>query len=95
VNAFFLFKDAVWLGASYRSGLNLWEKPEWESGTFKKNAVVGMVEMYFAKKYRLGYAYDYSLSDLGDYTNGTHEISLGFVIGNNKKVTAMPTPRYF
>ena len=95
VNAFFLFKDAVWLGASYRSGLNLWEKPEWESSTFKKNAVVGMVEMYFAKKYRLGYAYDYSLSDLGDYTNGTHEISLGFVIGNNKKVTAMPTPRYF
>ena len=95
VNAFFLFKDAFWLGASYRSGLNLWQKPEWESGSFKKNAVVGVVEMFFAKKYRLGYAYDYSLSDLGDYTNGTHEISLGFIINSNKKVTAMPTPRYF
>ena len=95
LNAFFLFKDAVWLGASYRSGLNLWEKQEWQAGSFKKNAVVGVVEMFFAKKYRLGYAYDYSLSDLGDYSNGTHEISLGMVISNNKKVTAMPTTRYF
>ncbi|MBC7743483.1 MAG: type IX secretion system membrane protein PorP/SprF [Flavobacterium sp.] len=95
LNAFFLFKDAVWVGASYRSGLNLWTKADMEATTFKKNAVVGMVEMYFAKNYRLGYAYDYSLSALGDYTNGTHEISLGFVINNNKKVTAMPTPRYF
>jgi hypothetical protein len=57
--------------------------------------VVGAVEMFFAKKYRLGYAYDYSLSDLGDYTNGTHEISLGIIINSNKKITAMPTPRYF
>lgn len=95
LNAFFLFKEAVWLGVSYRSGLNLWQKPEWESGAFKKNAVVGLVEMFFAKKYRLGYAYDHSLSDLGGYTNGTHEISLGLTINNNKKVTAMPTPRYF
>lgn len=95
LNAFFLIKEAVWLGASYRSGLNLWEKPEWESGSFKKNAVVGVVEMFFAKKYRIGYSYDHSLSDMGDYTNGTHEISLGMVINRNKKVTAMPTPRYF
>ncbi len=95
LNAFFLFKDAVWLGASYRSGLDVWEKRDWESGAFKQNAVVGMVEMFLAKKYRLGYAYDYSLSDLASYTNGTHEISLGLVINNNRKVTAMPTPRYF
>ena len=95
LNAFFLFKDAVWIGASYRSGLDIWEKPEAGNTMFKKNAVVGMVEMFFAKNYRLGYAYDYSLSALGDYTNGTHEVSLGFIISNNKKVTAMPTPRYF
>jgi type IX secretion system PorP/SprF family membrane protein len=95
LNAFFLFKDAVWLGASYRSGLNLWEKAEWQAGSFQKNAVVGVIEMFLAKKYRVGYAYDYSISGLGDYSNGTHEISLGMVISNNKKVTAMPTTRYF
>jgi type IX secretion system PorP/SprF family membrane protein len=95
VNAFFLFKDAVWLGASYRSGINVWKKPEWEGGSFKNNALVGVVEMFFAKNYRLGYAYDYSISELGDYTNGTHEISLGIIINRNKKIKAMPSPRYF
>ena len=93
LNAFFLFKDMIWLGASYRSGLHLWDKPEWESGSFKKNALGGSVEMLFARKYRLGYAYDHTLSDLGDYSNGTHEISLGLII--NKKGESPAAQKYF
>ncbi|WP_207427124.1 type IX secretion system membrane protein PorP/SprF [Pedobacter sp. SYSU D00535] len=95
VNSFFLVKESFWIGASYRTGVNLWKKSSLNSGTFHQNSVVGVVETYFSNKFRVGYAYDYSLSDLGNYSNGTHEISLGVVLNGNKKSTALLTPRYF
>jgi hypothetical protein len=30
----------------------------------------------------VGYAYDYTTSTLNNYTKGTHEIIIGFIIGN-------------
>jgi type IX secretion system PorP/SprF family membrane protein len=97
VNSFVLVKDAVWIGASYRAGVNLWKKTGWNSSTFNQNSLVGVVEAFVLKNLRVGYSYDYSLADLGNYTNGTHEISLGFVLGGGNKngKGALLTPRYF
>ncbi|GIV33064.1 MAG: membrane protein [Chitinophagales bacterium] len=62
LNASFLFMDAFWLGASYRTG----------------DAVLFMVEYNFSKGIRIGYAYDYTLTELTDYNSGTHEIMVGY-----------------
>lgn len=94
INSFVLVKESVWIGATYRAGVNLWKKTDWNSSTFSQNSLVGVVEAFVRKNVRVGYSYDYSLSDLGDYTNGTHEISLGFTLNTNKK-SALLTPRYF
>ncbi len=96
LNASFLFKDVLWLGASYRTGVDMWKTTSNLSATFQQNSLVGIVEVFVAKQFRLGYAYDYSLSDLNAYSSGSHEISLGFVIGNSKhRNNALTTPRYF
>ena len=96
VNASFLFRDALWIGASYRTGVDMWKKTTGLSATFQQNSLVGIVEVFVAKQIRLGYAYDYSLSALNAYSSGSHEISLGFIIGNNRyRNNALTTPRYF
>ena len=93
LNTFFLIKEAVWIGASYRTGAHFRNNPDLETNTFKQNALVGAVEVFVAKKFRLGYAYDYSLSDFS--SKGSHEISLGIILQSSKSRNALPTPRYF
>jgi len=95
INTSFLLKEKLWLGASYRTGVNLWKKSSWNNSLFKQNSLVGVVEVYFLDKFRVGYAYDYSISKLGSYSNGTHEISLGLILNSNRRSTALLTPRYF
>jgi type IX secretion system PorP/SprF family membrane protein len=80
----FLIKEQLWLGASYRFG---WGKT---GGGFGSDAVIGMIEYDFLKNFRIGYAYDFTLSQLNNYTSGTHEIMLGYELG--KKETYL-TPR--
>lgn len=74
INLGFLFKEVFWLAASYRIG----------------DAIIGMVEYDINDMIRIGYAYDYTLSDLNDYSSGSHEIMLGFEL--RKKQTHL-TPR--
>jgi type IX secretion system PorP/SprF family membrane protein len=76
-NAHFLFADKFWLGASYRT----------------RDAVVFMAELNLSTWLRLGYAYDYSITDLSNFTTGSHEFMLGFDLNFNKR--AMISPRYF
>lgn len=95
LNASFLFKDVLWIGGSYRVGVDMWKKTNNLNGTFQQNSLVGLVEVYVAKKFRIGYAYDYGLSELNSYSSGSHEISLGLVIGKNYRNNTLTTPRYF
>ncbi|HXH17454.1 MAG TPA: type IX secretion system membrane protein PorP/SprF [Chitinophagales bacterium] len=62
INAAFLFREALWVGASYRTG----------------DAVVFVTEYNFSKGIRIGYAYDFTLSELSNYSSGTHEIMIGY-----------------
>ncbi|HXH19131.1 MAG TPA: type IX secretion system membrane protein PorP/SprF [Chitinophagales bacterium] len=61
-NLNFLIREAFWFGAGYRTG----------------DAVIFMTEYNFAKGIRIGYAYDYTLTELQDYNSGSHEIMIGY-----------------
>ena len=60
------YLDAVWIGGTARL----------------KDGFAGMVGMNIASTVNVGYSYDYTTSQLGNYSKGTHEILLGFLLGN-------------
>lgn len=61
-NASFLFKEKLWLGASYRT----------------EDALVFLAEFQPTPALRFGYAYDMTLTGLNAYNSGSHEFMLGF-----------------
>lgn len=65
INANVLFKDMIWLGASFRSG----------------DSFVGMVEYQANDRFRVGYAHDFTTSRLKNFSSGTHEIMVGYDFG--------------
>lgn len=60
VSANFLLKERLEIGASYR----------WD------DSVSGLVNFGITNDLRLGYAYDFTTSNLGDYNSGSHEVFL-------------------
>lgn len=65
-NAKLQYRDLLWLGAGYRY----------------KDGFAAMAGLNVASKVNVGYAYDYTTSKLNNYTKGTHEIIVGFLLGN-------------
>ncbi len=78
---FILFDDRLWVGASYRTDIE-------NTGP----ALIGMIEVQLSDKVMIGYAYDYALSKMNNYLNGSHEIYLRYELFN--KINAY-NPRYF
>ena len=70
------FYDRVAIGASYRLA----------------DAVSGILELQITKSLRAGYAYDYTLSEIGNFNSGSHEIMIGYDFG--EKLKAFTTPRF-
>ncbi len=70
------FNDVLGVGFAYRN----------------KDAIVAYADFSVNKKFKFGYAYDYSIGPLRRYNSGTHEIMLNYFFG---KFTDAPTPRYF
>jgi type IX secretion system PorP/SprF family membrane protein len=93
LNNFFLINEKVWLGFSYRTSVNLLNKSGVQGNVKSPDALVGMVEFYAGKGWRLGYAYDYTVSSLKGYESGSHEISIGITFG--KRDVSILSPRYF
>lgn len=77
VNVNFIFYDFLWLGAAYRSG----------------DAVAALLGLQLSRQLMLGYSYDYTLTPLEKYNSGTHEITLRYSFGYNKKLVI--SSRYF
>ena len=77
LNASLLFKKQFWVGAGYRT----------------RDAVVLILEYMSLKGWRIGYSYDYTLTQLGQVNTGSHEILLGIDLGLTK--SKIITPRYF
>jgi hypothetical protein len=92
LNAFVLFSERIWLGASYRTGLNFLHEIDTEDEVNLSSAWAGIMEFYISPKLKLGYAYDVTLTGLNNFSS--HEISLSFFF-LKKEETNMLSPRYF
>lgn len=73
------FMNILGVGASYRTG----------------DALVATLEFQLLPQLRLGYAYDYTISDLRSYNRGTHELMLRLEIGSGGKSDKILSPRYY
>jgi len=77
VTANFLFYEKLWIGAMYRH----------------EDAAGILLQYEINNKWKFGYSYDYTLSNLNKYSSGSHELMLGVDIG--RKVGGDVSPRYF
>jgi type IX secretion system PorP/SprF family membrane protein len=76
-NLSFLFYEKIWIGAMYRHA-----------------AATGLNIMYnINQNLRIGYAYDFQLTDLQRYSQGSHEIMISYDLRSKSK--GFKTPRYF
>ena len=77
VNVNFFFYEKLWIGGGYRID----------------DSFIANVVYHFTPKFRAGYAYDYTVSQLGDYNTGTHEIMINYDLDFLGK--GFRTPRRF
>ncbi|MBX2970341.1 MAG: type IX secretion system membrane protein PorP/SprF [Cyclobacteriaceae bacterium] len=71
--------DVVGFGLSYR--LN--------------DSVVGLFELQINENFHVGYAYDFTTSDMARFSNGTHEIMVNYRIKINKLHKGLACPSYW
>jgi Bacteroidetes-specific putative membrane protein len=60
------YRDLVWLGGSIR----------------QFDGFAAMLGLNVANTFNIGYAYDFTQTDLRTYSRGTHELMIGFIVGN-------------
>jgi type IX secretion system PorP/SprF family membrane protein len=65
-NVKFQYRDLLWIGGSCRF----------------KDGYAAMLGLNVGNAFNVGYAYDYTTSNLGTVSRGTHEIIIGFLVGN-------------
>jgi len=85
-DACFIFYDRFFVGAGLRSSKRIDI-----AGT--DNIMVAILELEFLRDFRVGYSYDYYLSQPAAYNGGTHEIMLGWDLSRHK--TKLENPRFF
>jgi type IX secretion system PorP/SprF family membrane protein len=56
------YNKKFWGGVSYRAG----------------DAVIGIIGIEMFNGVRIGYSYDFTTSDIGNYSDGTHEFTVGY-----------------
>ncbi|MGD1842422.1 MAG: type IX secretion system membrane protein PorP/SprF [Thermonemataceae bacterium] len=71
------FYEKVGVGLSYRTS----------------DSIDALLEFQLTPQFRLGYAYDYTLTDLQDYNSGSHELMLRYQF--SFKRSKIITPRFF
>ncbi len=77
VNANLWIKDKLSIGGQYRTG----------------DAFAGLFELQISDQFRVGYAYDHTVSKLGRHNSGSHEIMVRYEFGFSK--SRIVAPRYF
>jgi type IX secretion system PorP/SprF family membrane protein len=77
INVNALIKDMVWVGVAYRSSSD----------------IAGLVGIQLGPQFTFSYSYDFPLSKIQTYTQGSHEIALGYLFTYKGK--KLVTPRYF
>ncbi|UKJ09080.1 PorP/SprF family type IX secretion system membrane protein [Solitalea lacus] len=79
LNAFFLFYDKIWVGGAYRNSFKLINKQP-NQPLYNANAAILMTELFLGEKFRVGYAFDMSLSAVKDLNASSHEVSLSYCL---------------
>lgn len=93
LNTFLLIGDRLWLGGTYRTGLNIFTSGNYQNQAFNKgNAWALLTEIYLSPKIRVGYSHDFTLTHLSNYAS--HELSAGFYFFPKTGVRSL-TIRYF
>ena len=88
VDVSMLFYQTLWVGTSFRSTFNyLFD------GVSSHDSADIWAAFFLKNGMRIGMAYDYSLTDLQQYGNGSLELMIGYDMNFN--VEKMATPRYF
>lgn len=77
INCNLLIKNTFWIGASYRTG----------------DAVIAILEYNIGNDLRIGYAYDFTTTAIGNYSGGSHEVMLSYKFSRDPIKTK--SPRYF
>lgn len=77
LNCNLLIKDTFWVGVSYRTG----------------DAVIALFEVNVFNDFRVGYAYDFTTTEISSYSGGSHEVMLSYKFGKDPVKTK--SPRYF
>jgi len=77
LSANFMFHDTLRLGVAYR----------WD------DSVSGLVGLQLGPKLMIGYAYDFTTTELTNFNSGTHEIMLRFELRTREK--QLKSPRFF
>lgn len=71
---------------SYQAELNLklqYQDLFWVGGSYRQfDGYAAMIGLNVANTFNMGYAYDFTKTELRTYSKGTHEIVIGFLIGN-------------
>ena len=77
INANVFFRQTFGLGVSYRTN----------------DAVVALAELQLSKRIRIGYSYDFTTTEISNYSSGSHEIMIGYDMGI--RLLKIKSPRYF
>lgn len=94
LNAMVIFADQFWIGGGYRTGMQVFDrKYSNDQNLSRKNSFSGVAQFYVNRDLRIGYSYDYILSQLSSLQNGTHEITIGLTFPQKGK--RVLSPRYF
>jgi type IX secretion system PorP/SprF family membrane protein len=78
LNGQFVYNDLIGLGICYRTSQEL----------------IGMLNYRISNQLKVGYAYDYNMRTIGNYSNGTHEIVLLFDLIKEKTTPIIEVPRF-
>jgi type IX secretion system PorP/SprF family membrane protein len=71
------YKQMATLGVGHRTG----------------DSFVVLTKLQVTGKFQLGYSYDFTISEIKDYSDGSHEIMLSYIFGKN--LANVKTPRFF
>ena len=79
INATFVLYDIVGLGVSYRF----------------QDSVVGLFELQINENFHVGYAYDFTTSQLNQFSNGSHELMVNYRIKIARIHRGLACPTYW
>lgn len=64
-----IWREQLWIGGVYRAMFGI--------DGLASNAASAMIGFTYNKNLKIGYSYDFTMSNLNNYSNGTHELMLG------------------